>query len=201
MEDSYFLADKSVAICGLGGLGSSIALTLVRAGVKRLHCIDFDRVDALNIHRQQYFLRQIGKYKTEAIQDLAKEINPNCKVRISTEKITLDNMQELLCADDLICEAFDNPKEKAMLVNGVLELFPEKFLVAASGMAGFEDANAIHTRKIRDNFFLCGDEVSSLKKNEHLVASRVLVCAAHQAHILLQQLANDTLKRNFYEKQ
>lgn len=193
MANSFFWADKSVAICGLGGLGSCIALTLVRAGVKRLHCIDFDKVDATNIHRQQYFLEQIGMYKTEAIQQLAKAINPNCSVRISTEKISLGNIQELLRSDDIICEAFDNPKEKAMLVNGVLELFPEKFLVAASGMAGFDDANAIHTRKITDNFFLCGDEVSSLKKTEHLVASRVLVCASHQAHLLLQKLRGEIL--------
>ena len=44
----------SVAVCGLGGLGSNIAVSLARAGVGRLILIDFDRVDITNLHRQQY---------------------------------------------------------------------------------------------------------------------------------------------------
>ena len=52
----------SVAVCGLGGLGSNIAVSLARAGVGRLILIDFDRVDITNLHRQQYKAAQIGTY-------------------------------------------------------------------------------------------------------------------------------------------
>ena len=54
-------SSSTVAICGLGGLGSNIAVALARAGVGKLILIDFDRVDITNLHRQQYIANQIGK--------------------------------------------------------------------------------------------------------------------------------------------
>ncbi len=60
----------SVAVCGLGGLGSNLALCLARAGVGWLHLIDFDRVELSNLHRQQYFATQLGQPKTEALRDI-----------------------------------------------------------------------------------------------------------------------------------
>ena len=50
-----------VAVCGLGGLGSNIAVALARAGIGKLILIDFDRVDLTNLHRQQYKANQIGR--------------------------------------------------------------------------------------------------------------------------------------------
>ena len=70
------LSHASVAICGLGGLGSNIAIALARAGVGHLHLIDFDRIDISNLNRQQYFVRQLGLFKTEALRDNLKEIAP-----------------------------------------------------------------------------------------------------------------------------
>ena len=49
-----------VAICGLGGLGSNVAIALARAGVGHLHLIDFDLVDLSNLNRQQYMADQLG---------------------------------------------------------------------------------------------------------------------------------------------
>ena len=68
---------------------------------------------------------------------------------------------------------------------------PEKFLVAGSGMAGFGSANSIKTRKVMRNFYLCGDGVSDVDAGIGLVSSRVMVCAAHQAHMVLRILAED----------
>jgi len=62
-------AAATVAVCGLGGLGSNIAIALARAGIGRLILIDFDRVDLTNLHRQQYKANQIGKYKTDALAE------------------------------------------------------------------------------------------------------------------------------------
>ena len=69
-------SSATVAICGLGGLGSNLAIALARAGVGRLILIDFDRVDITNLHRQQYKADQIGMYKTDALADNLREIAP-----------------------------------------------------------------------------------------------------------------------------
>ena len=72
-------SSATVAICGLGGLGSNIAISLARAGIGKLILIDFDRVDITNLHRQQYKATQIGMYKTGALAamlDLGAESGP-----------------------------------------------------------------------------------------------------------------------------
>ena len=182
-------SSATVAICGLGGLGSNIAISLARAGVGRLILIDFDRVDITNLHRQQYKATQIGMYKTEALADNLREISPYIELETHTEHITEDNAVKLLQGADIICEAFDDAECKAMLTNIVLTEMPDKYLVAASGMAGMGTTNSIKTRKITSKFYLCGDEISEVSCGIGLVAPRVALCAAHQAHTVLRILA------------
>lgn len=187
LQDKF--ASAVVAICGLGGLGSNIAIALARAGVGRLILIDFDRVDITNLHRQQYKASQIGQYKTDALAENLREIAPYVKLTTCTLRISEGNYAQLLSEANIICEAFDNAEAKAMLVNGVLETMPEKYLIAASGMAGLGSANQIKTRKITKRFYLCGDEVSDVADDIGLVSSRVMLCAAHEAHMVLRILA------------
>lgn len=175
------LQAATVAVCGLGGLGSNIAISLARAGVGKLILVDFDRVDVTNLHRQQYKACQVGLPKPEALLANLKEIAPYTEYETHFEKVIAENVATLLANADVVCEAFDNAEAKAMLVNAVLETMPEKFLVAASGMAGFEGGNTIRTRKITDKFYLCGDGVSDVADGIGLVAPRVMLCAAHQA--------------------
>lgn len=179
----------TIALCGLGGLGSNIAISLARAGIGKLILIDFDQVDITNLHRQQYKANQIGMDKTDALSENLKEIAPYTGIESHTVRITENNAVELLKDADIICEAFDNAECKAMLTNLILETMPNKFLVAASGMAGFGSANSIRTRKITSRFYLCGDEESDVQSEGSLVSSRVMLCAAHQAHTVLRILA------------
>ena len=178
-----------VAICGLGGLGSNIAISLARAGVGQLILCDYDRVDITNLHRQQYKADQIGMYKTVVLAENLKEIAPYVSVEIHTERITEDNALTLLRSADIICEAFDDAECKAMLTNTVLSELPDKYLVAASGMAGMGTTNSIKTRRITSKFYLCGDETSEVSDGIGLVAPRVALCAAHQAHTVLRIIA------------
>lgn len=184
-------SSAAVAVCGLGGLGSNIAVALARAGIGKLILIDFDRVDISNLHRQQYKADQIGIYKTEALSKNLWEIAPYLQIQTVAQRLTGDNYLEYFKDADVICEAFDDPESKAMLTNAVLENMPDKYLVAASGMAGMGSANRIHTRKITKRFYLCGDEVSDVKAGIGLVAPRVMLCAAHQAHMVLRILAGE----------
>lgn len=182
-------SSATVAVCGLGGLGSNIAISLARAGIGRLILSDFDKVDITNLNRQQYKASQLGVTKTEALAANLRETAPYTELITNTVRLTENNIAEILSDADIICEAFDDAEAKAMLTNCVLEAFPDKYLVAASGMAGLGPANDIRTRKITDRFYLCGDEVSDIDDGAALMAPRVMLCAAHQAHIVLRILA------------
>lgn len=180
----------TVAICGLGGLGSNIAGSLARAGIGKLILLDFDQVDITNLHRQQYKADQIGIPKPKALTANLREIAPYVELETHEVRITPENAPALLQQADIICEAFDDPECKAMLVNTVLEKLPDAYLVAASGMAGFDSPNTIRTRRITDHFYLCGDGTSDVADGIGLLSARVMLCAAHQALTVLRILAN-----------
>ena len=180
-----------VAICGLGGLGSNIATCLARAGIGHLILIDFDSVDTSNLHRQQYKINQVGMKKTEALAANIKEINPYITVETYQIKMTEENSKSLIEKATVVCEAFDSPESKAMLVNLVLAEMPDKYILSSSGMAGFNSANEIKTRKVSRRFYLSGDEVSDVNAGIGLISSRVMVCGAHEAHMVLRILIGE----------
>ena len=185
------ISSATVAICGLGGLGSNIAVSLARAGIGRLILTDFDRVDISNLHRQQYKASQVGICKPDALAENLREIAPYVTLETHTVRITEQNAPALLRDADIVCEAFDDASAKAMLTNLVLTKMPEKYLVAASGMAGFGSANDIRTRRLSSHFYLCGDGISDVADGIGLVSSRVMLCAAHQAHTVLRILTGE----------
>ena len=182
------LRDSTVAVCGLGGLGSNIAISLARAGVGTLILIDFDRVDITNLNRQQYKACQLGMEKTAALSENIREINPYIHLIPITEKITAENLPALAAQAQVVCEAFDKAEEKSMLTEAVLTKLPGAVLVAASGMAGLGDPNEIKTRRISRRFYLCGDGSSDVDTLGSLFAPRVMLCAAHQATTVLRIL-------------
>lgn len=179
-----------VAICGLGGLGSNVAISLARAGVGTLMLIDFDRVDISNLHRQQYGVSQLGMYKTEAMKQTLAEIAPFCEISTDTLKLAEHNLS-LLAECDIICECFDNAKYKAMLVNGVADCYSEKYIVAASGVSGLHSGNTIITKRLGKRFYICGDGASDVNADGTLFAPRVMLCAAHQANTILRIIAGE----------
>lgn len=181
-----------VAVCGLGGLGSNVAIALARAGVGHLHLLDFDRVEPSNLNRQQYLADQVGLAKADALRANIAAINPYCDVVAHTLRIAPDNIATLFAADDIVCEAFDRADQKAMLVSGVMEAFPTKPIVAASGMAGLDSANAISTVRISKRLYVCGDRATDVEDGLGLFGARVLVCAAHQATMILRLLDGST---------
>ena len=181
-----------VAVAGLGGLGSNVAVMLARAGVGSLHLVDFDRVDDSNLNRQIYKMKHLGMKKTEALTEEIWEINPYIRIAADTVKVTEENAGEIFAADAIICEAFDAAENKAMLVSTLLSRLPETVIVAGSGMAGFGSGNRIRTRKRMRRLYLCGDETSDIADGICLMAPRVTLCAAHQANMILRLILGET---------
>lgn len=180
------LRSASVAIAGLGGLGSNIAVMLARSGVGHLMLVDFDFVDVTNLNRQVYRIPHIGQRKTEALKEILMQINPYLQYEVRNEKVTKENIRELFLGYPIVCEAFDRADQKAMLVQEVLTQFADTIVVSGNGMAGFHDANEIRTRKMMKRLYVCGDEKTDIAAGVGLMAPRVTLCAAHQANKVLQ---------------
>ena len=180
------LRNAFVAIAGLGGLGSNLAVMLARSGVGHIGMVDFDVVDVTNLNRQVYGIPHVGKYKTEALKEILDQINPYLDYQFRREKVTKENIRELFTGDPIVCEAFDQADQKAMLVQEVLTGFPDTIVISGNGMAGFGDANDIRTRKMMRRLYVCGDEKTDIADGVGLMSPRVTLCAAHQANKVLQ---------------
>ena len=113
---------------------------------------DFDIVEPSNLNRQQYFVKDIGKFKVDALKEILLKINPFINVKTNNVFIDKDNIEYLFKDRDIIIEAFDKAESKAILANVVLTKMPDKYLIMGSGMAGYFDSNIIRTRKINENF-------------------------------------------------
>ena len=179
-EQSSLLQAAQVAIFGLGGLGSNVAMWLARLGVGQLLLYDFDRVELSNLNRQYYFVEDVGEYKAVALLKHLRAVNPYGDYQSRVVRLTQDNLAELVGTAPIVCEALDKPETKALLVNGVLESFPDRFLVAASGLAGFGTSDSMQVRQITPHFYLCGDGSSSFL-DLPLCGARVGLCAAQEA--------------------
>ena len=187
-ELNLALSKAVIGVAGLGGLGSNIALSLARVGVKKLVLADFDVVEPSNLNRQQYFVRHIGMQKTQALKELINDVNPF--VEVETHDIFLDekNVASVFGECEILCEAFDNVVGKAMILNEAGASLKEKKIIGASGMAGYFSSNLIKTIKFAKNVYLCGDLTNEAKIGQGLMAPRVAICANHEANLAIRLL-------------
>ena len=184
------LKEAKVCILGLGGLGSNVAVLLARSGIGYLKLVDFDTVEASNLNRQQYRISHIGIKKTEAMKSIIREINPFVETGVLDIKIDRKNIYSTVGDIEIVVEAFDRAETKAMLMEELLTN-TNKIVVSASGMAGLGSANEIVARKIKDNFYLVGDNYSDYEEYLGIMSTRVMICAAHQANMVLRLILGE----------
>lgn len=102
------LVSSTIAIIGLGALGSASAHLLTRMGVGKLILCDDDVVADHNLGRQHmYVAADIGKLKAEILTSRLLEINPNIIIEFHTSRITSENIS---CCDGatLLVDGTDN---------------------------------------------------------------------------------------------
>jgi len=190
-EFNQKLKRATVAIAGLGGLGSNVAVALARTGVGRLIIVDFDKVEQSNLNRQQYFIDQVGKNKTDCLTENIKRINPDVEVLAHQTKLDVENMPSIFAAAEIIAECFDMVSEKQMLVETVLTKMDKAIIVSVSGLAGYGDSNAIRTKRLSKRLILVGDGQSGTDSCEILTAARVGIAANHQANAIVEVLVDE----------
>ncbi len=143
------LQGASVAVFGLGGVGSHCAEALARSGVGKLFLIDSDKVAPSNINRQSIALiSTIGRKKTEVLKEKITDINPDCEVYLCESFVLPENIKEVFSRFpgelDYIIDAIDTVSAKLALVSYAKEtdtpiissmgtgnkLYPELFKIA-----------------------------------------------------------------------
>lgn len=171
-----------VGIAGVGGIGSNVAVNLVRSGIKELTLVDFDRVEASNLNRQFYFLDQVGGLKADMLRENLLRICPDLKITTMSARLTDRNLTSCFSDCSVIVEGFDRAEEKKML----LEVFAgdSRTVVSASGIAGCR-VDTITTRTY-GNCSIVGDFVSDCDR-EKLYAHKVLAVAAFMTEKILAE--------------
>lgn len=120
----HSLQNASVAIFGIGGVGSFVAEALARSGIGRLRIVDHDVVSLTNINRQLPALEStIGHPKVKVMAERIKQINPDCKVEAIEAFLDQDNWQQLLSDGlDYVVDAIDTVASKLVLIEKCHEL-------------------------------------------------------------------------------
>ena len=113
------IASSSVCVVGLGGVGGEATLALARSGVGMLIICDYDTVEETNINRQVVAnTKTIGMYKTDVLEQMIKDINPDCNVIKLTKKVDEDILQNHF---DFLIDAIDDLPSKIDLIKKCLD--------------------------------------------------------------------------------
>ena len=171
----------NIGIAGVGGIGSNVAVNLVRSGVDTLKIVDFDRVELSNLNRHIYFFDQIGRPKVEALGENLQRIQPDLRPEAHAVRIDAANCRALFADCDLIVEGFDRQADKKMLV----ETFgTDRIVVSACGIAG-GDLDEIRVRRL-GGCRIVGDFATDCA-DAPLFAHKVTTVANHMSAVILSQ--------------
>lgn len=134
---------STVAVFGLGAVGSFTVEALARTGVGRLELIDFDRVDPSNINRQLFALHSsVGREKAELAVERVKDINPECKVTVHSSFVNAQSLEDLLHPGlDVVVDAIDGLNSKINLLVEARKMGLE--VVSSMGAGGRTDFSKI----------------------------------------------------------
>ncbi len=175
-----------IGIAGVGGIGSNVAMHLVRSGITNLKFGDFDKIEKSNLNRQFYFEDQIGKHKAEALREnLTKISHGNYEYEII--KFEKDNVKEFFKDCDIVVDGFDKKEYKVLLLEEVFD--GKKILITVSGIGGIDSSNVQIVKRMR-NFYIVGDmksDISEYKTYSH----KVNIVASRVVEVILRELYNE----------
>lgn len=143
IEGQERIAASNVLIVGAGGLGSPVITYLAAAGVGHIGVVDGDIVELSNLQRQVVFSTfDLGRKKAVAAGERIKEINPDVRVEVYDEFLSLENAGDLIGQYDFVCEGSDNYATK-LLVNDTCVKKGKPFTIGS--LSRFEGQVMTHT--------------------------------------------------------
>ena len=171
-----------IGIAGAGGIGSNVAVHLVRAGAKQIKIVDFDKIEESNLNRQFYFQDQIGMYKSDAVKINLERIGSRTEIEAVNMKIESDNVEDIFRECDIVVEAFDKKEYKKLIAEKLGAI--GKKLVCASGIGGTA-TDKVEIKKFGKNIVVTGDFESDIKDFK-TYSHKVSMVAALMAGVVME---------------
>lgn len=157
------LSHSSVAIFGVGGVGSFTAEALARSGIGKIILIDYDIIDISNINRQIHATTStIGRFKVDVMKERLLEINPNIEVVVYKEKYNLETKGMLLSREyDYIVDAID-------MISSKLDLIVSSKALGIPIISSMGAGNKLNPTqfKVGDIYSTCIDPMSRVMRHE-----------------------------------
>ena len=121
-EQSKWLQSGHFCVVGIGGVGTWVAEALARSGVGEITLIDLDDICTTNTNRQIHATKEtVGQPKVEVMASRILAINPECKVNMIEDFVTVDNLYEMFGDRhqpryDFVIDAIDSIAAKTALI-------------------------------------------------------------------------------------
>jgi molybdopterin-synthase adenylyltransferase len=182
------LGEKTVAIIGSGGLGSSLAFALGASGIGTIHMVDFDQVSIHNIHRQIAFKTgDEGKYKCEIAAEIIEARSPYVKAHAHV--CDFDAFAAKNIDVDLIIDATDN-----LPVRGSINAYAKAKTLAWV----YGSVEAFHGQVCLFESASFNDVFKIIQKTPAGIAAPIVMhIASLQANLALRYLAGLAVKKDF----
>jgi tRNA A37 threonylcarbamoyladenosine dehydratase len=142
------LQSSSVALFGVGGVGSYAAEALARSGVGSILLVDNDTVSITNINRQLCALHStVGKFKVDVVAERLLDINPMLKVSVRKDFILPENAHTFdFSAFDYVIDAIDTVSGKLAIIEG--SVAAKTPVISCMGTGNKLDAEALRVTDI-----------------------------------------------------
>ncbi|MGQ9759148.1 MAG: HesA/MoeB/ThiF family protein [Candidatus Methanomethylicaceae archaeon] len=138
VEGQKKIKSAKVAVAGIGGLGSPASFYLAAAGVGYLRLIDYDVVELSNLNRQiLHWSSDIGRPKVESAAMKLSLLNPSVQIDAINERITVENIENLLKGIDIIVDGQDNLQTRMIINEFVVKRGIPYIYAAIYGMQGY----------------------------------------------------------------
>lgn len=188
LQAQHQLKTSHAIIVGMGGLGCSVAQTLVRAGLSRLTIIDDDVIDPSNLQRQcLYFDTDIDKPKAMIAKSALHQHNPLTQIEAHAIRLTHDNAQQLIGETSLVIDCTDNFAVRDVLNHTCrhrqLPLLSTSAIGEIGQLALYTEATGCYRCVFGDDV---GEEISCATSG--VLASTVAVIAAMASQVALMFL-------------
>ena len=192
--------NTTVAVFGLGGVGSYVVEILARSGIGTLIIIDNDKIDITNLNRQLMTnYDNIGKFKTDVIEKRLKSINPNINIIKISEFITKENINIVFNKKiDYVVDAIDTIETKKEIIrickrNNISfiscmgtgnKLHPEKLEIMDIRKTSYDPIAKIIRKMVKDErikgkvMVVCSDEKPKRKIDKEIPSSAFVPSAA-----------------------